>query len=489
MFDMRYSEKQHDDNTSKFSNLIHCNNESGRSGRIRRRWMLCFDERQQYIDRIVCIVTVSVLLFSLVFTSEVSSFQYQRCGISFTKIQQLQRRQFSVAQCYTFTDRLQRLQCRHRPSESFIGRKTPTIIISTKLNLFPVETVHAAATTAAAMTAVVDYQSISSFLGNQLSLMFQMPFAELGKELSQSLDIGNTLSREIGLVPETTTTTVLNSLGYDLLVFLAASVVVTPIAKVIGVTPILGYLIIGAILGPHGFDVFANSHADIELGDIGIMFLLFSEGLEVSTARLQKLANFLPLGLAQISLVTGTITAAFLFGLPQFFDYFLPLDSALINIDTPIMAFILAFAGALSTSAFIFPVLKERGWEEDESGEAATSILLLQDLLVAPFLVLLPYLVGESETDYTAIGFLTGKAIVGFGAVMYLASLVLRRVFNLVARTQSTETFVALCLLVAAGMGAAAKQFGLTDTAGAFAAGMVRIWSCFLIIITKMFSI
>lgn len=211
----------------------------------------------------------------------------------------------------------------------------------------------------------------------------------------------------------------------------------------------------------------------IFLGDFGILFLLFSEGLEVSKPRLKKLANFLPLGMAQISLVTGVITFLFLTGVPQTLGEYLPLDQALINIDRPVEAVVLAFAGALSTSAFIFPVLKERGWEDEESGEAATSILLLQDLMVAPLLVLLPYLVGENQADYAAIGFLTAKATLGFGAIMYGASFILRRLFTLVAQTQSTETFVALCLLVAAGMGTIAKFFGLTDTAGAFAAGVL----------------
>lgn len=315
--------------------------------------------------------------------------------------------------------------------------------------------------------------ALSDIMMSTFTFANHLPFAELGRELSQSLDIGSNLSREIEQVPTTTTSIVLSSLGYDLLVFLAASVFVTPLCKVIGITPILGYLVIGAIMGPHGFDVFSNSHADVELGDIGILFLLFSEGLEVSNSRLKKLTNFLPLGFAQITLITGVITAAFLVGMPQMLDQFLPLDSALIDINNPVEAVVLAFAGALSTSAFIFPVLKERGWEEEESGEAATSILLLQDLLVAPLLVLLPYLVGESDTDYGAIGFLTAKAVIGFGAIMYAASFALRFIFNLVAKTRSTETFVALCLLVAAGMGALAKQFGLTDTAGAFAAGMV----------------
>ena len=144
-----------------------------------------------------------------------------------------------------------------------------------------------------------------------------------------------------------------------------------------------------------------------------------------------------------------------------------------INIQNPTEAVVLALAGTLSTSAFIFPVLKERGWESDPTGQSATSILLLQDLFVAPLLVILPFVVGQGPTDYTAISFLTIKAVVGFGLVMYLGSFLLQRLFNLVAQTRSTETFVALSLLVSVGMGALAQVRGLTDTAGAFAAGVL----------------
>lgn len=101
---------------------------------------------------------------------------------------------------------------------------------------------------------------------------------ELTRELRNEMDITQSLRAvesgvETGLV--------LESLGRDLLVFLAASVFVTPVSKKVGITPILGYLLIGALLGPHGLDMFANSEADLELGDFGILFLLFSEGLEV----------------------------------------------------------------------------------------------------------------------------------------------------------------------------------------------------------------
>ena len=312
-------------------------------------------------------------------------------------------------------------------------------------------------------------------------LFDQWPFEEFSRQLSDALDIGGGFlsdSDQLGYggtatIPEAETSIVLESIGQDLLLFLASSVVVTLASSAAGTSPILGYLIAGAIFGPHGLDMFSNARADVELGDFGILFLLFSEGLEVSSARLKKLSNYLPLGFAQISLTTGVITAAILFGAPEYLDKFLPLDGNYIDIKNPTEAVVLALAGTLSTSAFIFPVLKERGWESENSGQAATSILLLQDLFVAPLLVVMPFVVGQGPTDFGAITFLTLKAAVGFGVVMYLGSLVLQRVFAIVASTRSTETFVALSLLVSVGMGAIAKTLGLTDTAGAFAAGVL----------------
>jgi Kef-type K+ transport system membrane component KefB len=95
-----------------------------------------------------------------------------------------------------------------------------------------------------------------------------------------------------GEIPEEATRMVLGSLGEDILVFLTASVLVTTICNAIGVTPILGYLIIGAILGSNGLNIFANQQAGVELGDFGILFLLFSEGLDVTSARLLVLRKF-----------------------------------------------------------------------------------------------------------------------------------------------------------------------------------------------------
>jgi Kef-type K+ transport system membrane component KefB/voltage-gated potassium channel Kch len=278
-------------------------------------------------------------------------------------------------------------------------------------------------------------------------------------------------------VHDVVTKDALESLGQDILIFLAATVAVVPLAKYFRVTPVLGFIAAGYFMGPYCLDAFANKEAAFELGDIGILFLLFSEGLNLSPERLKRLGAFGTLGVAQI-LVSMSI---FFFGLlllePIILQYVAPIlqmDDYIEQIfESPTLAFCIASAGALSSSAFVLPVLAEKGWKEKTEGIAAFSVLLLQDLAVAPLLVLLPLVAGSGPQSGTELGILAAKATIGFGAVLYIGSVLLRYVFDAVAAARSTETFVAAALLVALGMGQAADFLGLSATTGAFAAGVL----------------
>ena len=270
----------------------------------------------------------------------------------------------------------------------------------------------------------------------------------------------------------------LESLGNDIFIFLAASVLVVPLSKSLNVTPVLGFLALGCAIGPFGLGLFSNSEADVELGDFGIVFLLFIEGLQLSPDRVQKLGSFFKLGLAQFLLTIAAITAANLYLGPQILpaaERFIPLDDSIVRpiLTDPVLAFCLAGAGALSSSAFVLPVLKQKGWEARADGTAALAVLLLQDLLVAPLLVILPLVAGSGPQGPQELGLLGAKATLGFGAVLVAGSLALRQIFAVVAATRSSETFVAAALLVAVGMGAAAQELGLSTTTGAFAAGVL----------------
>ena len=273
-------------------------------------------------------------------------------------------------------------------------------------------------------------------------------------------------------------TLALNALGRDIITFLAASVAVVPVSKYLKITPVLGFLAVGCALGPHGFSLFSDSEADLELGDFGILFLLFIEGLNLSPERLRSLGAFFKLGASQLLLTLAFFFFATLFGGPlllPLLERVVPLDDILLRpiLSSPVEAFCIAAAGALSSSAFVLPVLKEKGWESTPDGIACLSILLLQDLAVAPLLVVLPLVAGSGPQDPAALGILAAKATFGFGGVLAVGGMIIRTGFDIVASSRSTETFVAAALLVAVGMGELAQDLGLSATTGAFAAGVL----------------
>jgi len=275
----------------------------------------------------------------------------------------------------------------------------------------------------------------------------------------------------------------LDVLGHDLLLFLAASVVVEPLSRVLNLAPVLLYLLLGFIAGPHGMSLFlGGTEVDAQIGDFGILFLLFVEGLNLSPERLKALGSFFSLGATQLLLSVGVIFFLFFLGGPMLLPYLqdvrVPIDDKMFSLlDRPIVAFSVAAAGALSSSAFVLPILKEKGWEKGPDGIAALSILLLQDLAVAPLLVILPLLAdydkGGGGMDTNSLTMLVAKATVGFGGVLVIASQVLRKIFQIVASYGSSQTFVAASLLVACGMGIVAEDLGLSATTGAFAAGVL----------------
>jgi Kef-type K+ transport system membrane component KefB len=271
----------------------------------------------------------------------------------------------------------------------------------------------------------------------------------------------------------------LEALGKDIFIFLIASVVVVPLFKILKISPVLGFLAVGCAIGPFGLGLFSNTEADLQLGDFGILFLLFNEGLSLSPQRIKDLSRFSGLGVLQLLFSTALFFGGTLFAGPMILKYVeqigIPLDDTLLRpiLSSPVQAFCIAAAGALSSSAFVLPILKQKKWEDRPEGIAGLSILLLQDLAVAPLLVIIPVLAGAGPQTSAELGLLVAKATLGFGAVLIAGSYVLRYIFDFVAAARSTETFVAAALLVAIGMGQAADFLGLSSSTGAFAAGVL----------------
>lgn len=270
---------------------------------------------------------------------------------------------------------------------------------------------------------------------------------------------------------------VINNLGLDTLTFLAATVFVIPTFKAMKASPILGFLLSGVVLNQLGL---IHSVTDIKaLSELGILFLLFEMGLELSLARLKALAKFaFGMGLAQVFLSTLAFTA---FELPpngavgtRILEWLFHARPDLVNIRTVDEAVVIGAALSLSSSAFVLQLLAEKGELPTRFGSATLGILLLQDIAVVPLLVILPILESGNLAEKNLWPILAAeslKALAGLGAISLGGRLLLRRIFEIVANSRSSEAFVALCLLTVTGTSFLTQKLGFSDTLGAFLAG------------------
>jgi CPA2 family monovalent cation:H+ antiporter-2 len=255
----------------------------------------------------------------------------------------------------------------------------------------------------------------------------------------------------------------------DMVLFLATAGIVVPLFKRLKISPILGFLGAGVALGPYGLGALAGKapwlHAlavgnprDIaELAEFGVVFLLFMVGLELSWERLRLLRRqVFGLGLAQTLLSLVAIAAvAGLAG--QGLAAALAIGAAL----------------ALSSTAIILPALVETKRLHSDTGRAVFSVLLFQDLAVAPILVGLSLIGGHPLQTGAALGLRLAPAILGPAAILVAGRLLLRPMMRSVARAKSEELFMAACLLVVIGAGLAAAAVGLSMALGAFIAGLL----------------
>lgn len=270
---------------------------------------------------------------------------------------------------------------------------------------------------------------------------------------------------------------VINDLGLDTLTFLAATVLVVPTFKAIKASPILGFFLSGVVLNQLGL---IRNIVDIKaLSELGILFLLFEMGLELSLARLRALAKFaFGMGLAQVLLSTLAFTA---FELPpngaigtKILEFLFHSRPDLVNIRTIDEAVVIGAALSMSSSAFVLQLLAEKGELPTRFGSATLGILLFQDIAVVPLLVVLPILESGTlgkESVWPLLAAESLKALGGLGALSLGGQIFLRRVFEVVADARSAEAFNALCLLTVTGTSLVTQKLGFSDTLGAFLAG------------------
>jgi CPA2 family monovalent cation:H+ antiporter-2/glutathione-regulated potassium-efflux system protein KefB len=242
----------------------------------------------------------------------------------------------------------------------------------------------------------------------------------------------------------------------DILILLAAAVISVPLFQRLRLGAVLGYLAAGAAIGPWGLGFISQIEDIRTIAEFGVIFLLFSIGIEMKPARLWAMRRVvLGLGGLQV-IVTGLaiMGVALLLGQP-------------LN-----LAAIIGFGLALSSTAFCLQILTERGEIASHHGRAAFSILLLQDLAVVPLLVLVS-LLAAGDSALADVELVLLESLIVIVGVILAGRFVLAPFLQLVAASQALEVFTAAVLLAVLGIAWLIGAAGLSMALGAFLAGVM----------------
>jgi monovalent cation:proton antiporter-2 (CPA2) family protein len=244
------------------------------------------------------------------------------------------------------------------------------------------------------------------------------------------------------------------------LVLLAAAVLSVPIARRLGLSAIVAYLVAGIVIGPSGLAVFGTPESIVPVSELGVVMLLFLIGLELELGRLVAMRRAIfGLGALQLALTALAIGAlAYAAGLVEWRG-----------------AVVAGLALAMSATAIALEILEERGHLQLDYGQRAFAILLFQDMAVVPLLAALPLLAqGASAHADLGSGLRAVALIVGAIALIIVAGrYLLNPFFRLLAQTGSREVMTAAALLVVLGAALIMQMSGMSMALGAFLAGVL----------------
>ena len=241
------------------------------------------------------------------------------------------------------------------------------------------------------------------------------------------------------------------------LIFLASAVLVVVVFRMLHLPPLLGYLLAGIVIGPHALGWIPESKEGRYLAEFGVVFLMFSIGLEFSLPKLfQMRRTVFGLGLSQVALTLAAgLAACVLAGLGW----------------KP--GLVLGGALAMSSTAIVVRMYAERLQLETPHGRQVVGVLLFQDLAVVPLLIVIPTLAqGEGELA-AKLAIALGKAAVVLIVLLFVGQKLMRGWFHIVARRRSHELFILNVLLITLGLAWLTELAGLSLALGAFLAGML----------------
>ena len=243
-----------------------------------------------------------------------------------------------------------------------------------------------------------------------------------------------------------------------LLLMLTAAVAVVALAGRLKLPSMLGYLVIGIALGPHGFSVLSQTETTAEFAEFGIVFLMFSIGLEFSLKRLKAMRQLVFVFGSSQMVLTALIT-----GLVTWLAYGQGWKSGIV----------IGLAVAMSSTAIVARMLSDNFELHSRSGRQTMGVLLFQDLAVVPCLILLPALAAPGDGLLYALGVAAVQAVVVLALLVWVGQRYLGWILGKVAQHRSGELLVLSTLWIVVGLSYLTAQSGLSLALGAFVGGML----------------
>nr|WP_276524617.1 monovalent cation:proton antiporter-2 (CPA2) family protein [Pseudomonas azerbaijanoccidentalis] len=243
-----------------------------------------------------------------------------------------------------------------------------------------------------------------------------------------------------------------------MLIILASSLVVIALFQRLRLPPVLGYLCVGLMIGPTAFNWVNESEELPDLAELGVVFLLFSLGLEFSLSKMLALRRVV-FGLGSLQVLGSGIV----------------LGGLLMLFGMPVAPALLLGAGlSLSSTAIVSKELGSLGEIFSSHGQNAIAVLLFQDVVAVLLLTLVPVFAGNSEQAwFWALPLTLGKTAALFFGLMLASRWLLPRLFHEVAAARSAELFVLLALVIVLMTASLTHMLGLSPALGAFLAGML----------------
>ncbi len=253
----------------------------------------------------------------------------------------------------------------------------------------------------------------------------------------------------------------------NVFIFLAAASIMVPIASRFKLGSVLGYLLVGILIGPFGFKLIGNAEQTMHFAEFGVIMMLFLIGLELEPIMLWKLRKLIVgLGGLQVILTTAALTTI----------------GMLIGYEWQ-TSLAVGMSLALSSTALVLQMLQEKNLLKTAKGEASFAVLLFQDIAVIPILIIMPLLAQQyaAPIDVQHASYISQLSrplhallIAGvIGAIIFIGHYLSQHLFLIIAKTNLREVFTAFSLALVVGITLLMESIGVSPALGAFIAGVV----------------